>query len=170
MYTFFDSSFPCLCKCIQWGSPGTDMKLDYWETKVRAVHCKWRLTVCLYLVLICEMSISIIYVTASCPGDISKCHLNLHAKLPIWRKKNYIYSYTHTHTHMYTASVGPMSTSIRDTFCYQMRTKLTYITLLKYSYELTNISKNDISHIGARVSYYQGNTIALITLICLNIL
>jgi len=70
---------------------------------------------------------------------------------------------------MYITLVGPMTTSIRDKFCYQMRTT-EYITQLKYSYELTNVSKNDISHIGARVSYYQGNTIALITLIRLNIL
>ena len=64
----------------------------------------------------------------------------------------------------------PMSTSIHDKHCYHMRTKLIHITQLKYSYELTNVSKSDTSHIGARVSYYQVNTIALITLICLNIL
>lgn len=34
----------------------------------------------------------------------------------------------------------------------------------------SNVSNNDISHIGARVPPYQDNTIALITLICLNIL
>ena len=63
-----------------------------------------------------------------------------------------------------------MSTSIRDKHCYHMRTKLTHIAQVKYSSELNNVSKNDISHTGARVSYYQGNTIALTTLICLNIL
>lgn len=66
--------------------------------------------------------------------------------------------------------MGPMSTSIHDKHCYHIRTKLTHITQLKYSYELTNVTKNDISHIGVKVSYYQVNTIALITLICLNIL
>jgi hypothetical protein len=71
---------------------------------------------------LCEMSLLIIYVTASCTGDISKCHLNLHVKWPIWGD---IYIYTHTHTHI--TSMAPMSTSIRDKHCYHMRTKLTHI-------------------------------------------
>lgn len=40
--------------------------------------------------------------------------------------------------------MGPASTSIRDKH-YHMRTKLTHITQLKYSYELTNVSKNNRS-------------------------
>jgi hypothetical protein len=58
-----------------------------------------------------------------------------------------VYIYIHIHI----TSVAPMSTSIRDKHCYHMRTKLTHITQLKYCYELNNVSKNDISHIGARV-------------------
>jgi hypothetical protein len=65
--------------------------------------------------------------------------------------------------------MAPMTTAICDKHCYHRRKKLTHITQLKYSYELNNVSNNNISYIGARVSYYQGNTIALI-LICLNIL